>query len=151
MSQPDDQVSDGWLCDRGRYAIGFIKSEERLRTPMLRRRDELIQISWDDAIGMWAQALREAGGGQRIAALGGGELTNEEAYLYQYIMRHLGTPHLDWRVGRQQQVLTGALTGTLEELEQAQVIVTIGVPPSKMRRFLIYVSVKPLPNTALVS
>jgi NADH-quinone oxidoreductase subunit G len=131
MSVITDTVSDGWLCDRGRYSVSFIKHEKRLRTPLYRHNGNLIQVSWDDAISIWANALKGAGDGSRIAAIGGGRLTNEENYLYQHIMRKLGSANLDWRTGRQMQAVAGSNAGTLVELETAQVIVTAGIPPSQ--------------------
>lgn len=130
MSDGEDPVSDGWLCDRGRYAIGFIADEQRLRMPLLRQNGEVTQIAWDDALAMWAKALRETSN-KRIAAIGGGRLTNEENYLYQHIMRVVGTPHLDWRTGRQYQAAVGRDAGTLAELEHASAIIVAGVPPAQ--------------------
>ena len=34
----DDAISDGWLCDRGRYNIGFYASPDRLTQPLLQAR-----------------------------------------------------------------------------------------------------------------
>ena len=46
----DDIVSDGWLCDRGRYNIGFYDDARRVTSPLLRDGGEWVQIDWDDAI-----------------------------------------------------------------------------------------------------
>ena len=45
----DDAISDGWLCDRGRYNIGFYASPDRLTQPLLRKGGGFVQIGWDDA------------------------------------------------------------------------------------------------------
>ncbi|MHB8141332.1 MAG: NADH-quinone oxidoreductase subunit G, partial [Vulcanimicrobiaceae bacterium] len=37
LVEGDDAVSDGWLCDRGRYNIGYVNSEQRLTQPLLKR------------------------------------------------------------------------------------------------------------------
>ena len=53
----------------------------------------------------WERALREAQSaldkaGEKTAALVGGEATNEEGYLVQFLMRNvLGSPHVDSRLG----------------------------------------------------
>ncbi len=125
----DDAVSDWWLCDRGRYNIGYIDSPERIRQPLLRRDGAFVQIGWDDAFALWAKAIRsalDAGAHERIAAFGGGRLTNEEAYLLARTMRTLGVNNLDWRTGRQRQATPGTSGGTLLDLERAGAIVTIG-------------------------
>ncbi len=126
----DDAISEGWLCDRGRYNVGYAKDPRRLTSPLLRRDGEWVQVSWDEAIGAWAQSLRGAQPDE-IAALGGGRLLNEEAYLLQHVYRALGARNLDWRAGRQRMALQ-PLAGTPEDLERAEVIVTYGRPPSQL-------------------
>ena len=125
----DDAVSDWWLCDRGRYNVGYIDSAERIKQPLLRRDGAFVQIGWDDAFALWAKAIRsalDAGGPERLGAIGGGRLTNEEAYLLARTMRSLGVKNLDWRAGRQRQATPGSSGGTLLDLERAGAVVTIG-------------------------
>ena len=131
MSEPaDDAQSDGWLCDRGRYNVGFYSDPRRLSAPLLRQGDEWIQLTWDDAIELWAKNLREAGPAAS-GALGGGRLTNEEAWLWQHVVRSLGGDNLDWRTGRQRQASAATFPGSYADLENAQAIVVIGRPPSQ--------------------
>jgi len=135
MSVPgDDAVSEGWLCDRGRYNIGFYTDPRRLGSPLLRRNEEWIQLSWDDAIDLWAKALREAldsDGPKSLGALGGGRLTNEEAFLIGHVFRAIGCENVDWRVGRQQQASPGPRGGTYADVESGQAIVLVGVPAAQ--------------------
>lgn len=135
MSVPaDDAISDGWLCDRGRYNIGFYDDPRRITAPLLRRGDDYVQIGWDDAIEMWAKGLRDAvaaGGPQAVGALGGGRLLNEEILLLRATMHGIGVANLDWRAGRQRQASPGRYAGTYVELEDAQLIVAVGRPPSQ--------------------
>ncbi|MBV8198311.1 MAG: (2Fe-2S)-binding protein, partial [Candidatus Eremiobacteraeota bacterium] len=58
--EEDDAVSDGWLCDRGRYNVGFYRDDARISAPLYRRDGKASQIGWDDAIELWAKALRTA-------------------------------------------------------------------------------------------
>lgn len=135
MSDENDTVSDGWLCDRGRYNIAFYGDARRITTPMLRiASGEFVQIGWDDAIDLWAKHLREAvasDGADSIAAIGGGRLLNEEILVLAQTMRALGVRHLDWRAGRQRQASPGAFGGTYVQLETADLVVAIGRPPSQ--------------------
>ena len=75
----DDRYSDSWLCDRGRYNIGFYTAPDRITQPMYRREGGFVQIGWDDAFTLWARAIKGAGG--NAGAIGGGRLLNEEAFL----------------------------------------------------------------------
>ena len=135
MSVPsDDAVSEGWLCDRGRYNVGFYADERRITSPLGRFGDEWVQLSWDDAIELWATRLEEAlasAGSASIGVLGGGRLLNEEILLVRHVMRALGIANVDWRTGRQRQASPGARGGTYDDLENAQAIVTLGRPPSQ--------------------
>ena len=135
MSVPgDDAVSEGWLCDRGRYNVGFYSDPRRLTSPLLRRDGEWVQLGWEDAIDLWARTLHEAvdsAGPKSLAALGGGRLTNEEAYLIGHVFRALGCENIDWRTGRQRQASPGPRGGTYADVESAQAIVLVGVPPAQ--------------------
>ncbi|MBV8600485.1 MAG: molybdopterin-dependent oxidoreductase, partial [Candidatus Eremiobacteraeota bacterium] len=131
MSVPSDKVSDGWLCDRGRYNIGFYDDARRITTPLLHRGNERIQIGWDDAIEMWSSGIKKTlaeHGPGAVGVIGGGRLLNEEAWLLQHVFRAAGVPNVDWRAGRQRQATPGAFGGTFEELEEAQAIVSLGRP-----------------------
>ena len=135
MSAPhDDAVSDGWLCDRGRYNIGFYDDARRITTPLFRVGAEFVQISWDDAIEMIALKFRDAiadVGVASVGVLGGAGMTNEEIVLLTEICDGLGVGNRDWRTGRQMQASPGAHGGTYADLENAQLIVAIGRPPSQ--------------------
>ena len=79
-------ISDSWLCDRGRYNIGFYASPERITQPLYRKDGGFVQIGWDDAFLLWARRsrLRAARSGN-AGAIGGGRLINEEAFLLQHV------------------------------------------------------------------
>ena len=67
MLVEEDEISDGWLCDRGRYNVGFYESPDRITQPLYRKDGGFVQIGWDDAFILWAKAIRDA-----IAARGTG-------------------------------------------------------------------------------
>ncbi|HZO95009.1 MAG TPA: molybdopterin-dependent oxidoreductase [Candidatus Baltobacteraceae bacterium] len=130
----DDQISDGWLCDRGRYNLGYVADQRRLTTPLLRQDDgTFAQIDWDDALELLAGELKRAGSGAGV--IGGGRLLNEEVYLAQHLFRALGIENLDARAGRQTVVHHDQFKNHLD-LETADTIVTIGRPPSQLAPIL---------------
>ena len=132
--ESDDAISDGWLCDRGRYNIGFYASPDRITQPLYRKDGEFHQIGWDDAFSLWAKAIKSsiaANGAASVGAIGGGRLTNEEAFFLQYLFRALGVENLDWRAGTQRQAGPGASGGTYAELERADAIVIAGESPAE--------------------
>jgi NADH-quinone oxidoreductase subunit G len=131
--EDDDAISDGWLCDRGRYNVGFYDDAERITQPMVKRDGQWVQIGWDDALELWATAIREACAVNpaSVGAIGGGRLTNEEAFLLQHVFRAKGVHNLDWRAGRQRQASPGRDGGKLVDLESADAIVLIGESPAE--------------------
>ncbi|MBV9233731.1 MAG: molybdopterin-dependent oxidoreductase [Candidatus Eremiobacteraeota bacterium] len=134
MLVEDDPISDGWLCDRGRYNIGFYDSPRRLTQPLYRKNGRLVQIGWDDAFLLWSKAIRQAiatHGPPSVGAIGGGRLTNEEAFLLQHLFRALGVANLDWRAGRQRQATPGRNGATLSALDRCQAIVVAGESPQE--------------------
>ena len=126
----DDAISDTWLCDRGRYNIGFVNDECRLTSPLLKQDGTWMQIAWDDAIALWADELKKAGA-SGAGVLGGGRLLNEEAYLAAKLFGALGIENVDHRVGRQ-RVVHHAGYASHVDLENADTIVTFGRPPSQL-------------------
>ena len=130
----DDALSDSWLCDRGRYNVGFVNDERRLTMPLLKHDGAWVQIDWDDALTLWADKIKAAitaGGPQRVGALGGGRLLNEEVLLAAHLHRALGVENLDHRVGTQTVVHHDGFANHVD-LEQANTIVTLGRPPSQL-------------------
>ena len=45
-----EPVNQRWLCDRGRFDFGWIDSEDRLTTPLLREGGELVEATWGEAL-----------------------------------------------------------------------------------------------------
>src|SRR5918911_1222846 len=85
LARDHDEVDDGWLCDKGRFAYQHVHSDERIVTPLGREGTELMPASWEKALSHAASALQKAGGS--AAALAGGETSNEEAFLLQSLFR----------------------------------------------------------------
>lgn len=129
----DDAISDAWLCDRGRYNVGFVTDERRITTPLLKQDGAWVQIDWNDALALWASKIKDAVavGPARVGAIGGGRLLNEEALLAAMLHRALGIENLDHRTGAQAVAHHGSFANH-GDVERANVIVTFGRPPSEL-------------------
>ncbi len=96
LSREHDEVDDGWLCDRGRFAYPALGGPERVTEPLIRDGGELRPVSWERALDEAATGLSRAG--ERTGALVGGEATNEEGFLLARLLREgLHSPHIDSR------------------------------------------------------
>jgi formate dehydrogenase alpha subunit len=95
----DAPVNRGHACVKGRFAHGFIRSDERLTAPLVRRDGRLVEASWEEALGTIAERLgriRAEHGPHSIAAISSARATNEENYLLQKLMRAvIGTHSVD--------------------------------------------------------
>ncbi|HDH96802.1 MAG TPA: 2Fe-2S iron-sulfur cluster binding domain-containing protein, partial [Proteobacteria bacterium] len=88
----DVGVNIGALCGKGRFGFGYINSDERLNTPLVRKGEELVPAGWDEAVAALADGLKSAAdryGPDSVAALISGRLTNEEVYQIRTIFREL--------------------------------------------------------------
>jgi formate dehydrogenase major subunit len=92
-------VNRGHACVKGRFAHAFIRSPDRLTRPLVRRGAELVEASWQEAIGHVAgelRRIRDQHGPDAIAAISSARATNEENYLMQKLMRvAIGTNNVD--------------------------------------------------------
>lgn len=130
--EADDAVSDGWLCDRGRYNIGFYTSADRVVQPLYKQNGTFVQVGWDDAFALWGNAIRDASTrGAAIGTIGGGRLLNEEAYLLQDVFRKLGVENVDWRGGRQMLATPMRPGQSYAQIENASAIVLVGASPAE--------------------
>ncbi|HZU67457.1 MAG TPA: NADH-quinone oxidoreductase subunit NuoG [Ktedonobacteraceae bacterium] len=146
MSRTNDEIDDGWLCDRGRWGFEFVNSPQRLRTPLIRRGGKLEPASWDEAfffIASRLQGIIKNHGAKAVAGIGSTRTTNEEAYLFQKLLRQvIGTPHVDHHHGQfpgPRDPLTGKpwmMTNSIAEIEKASHIVLVASDPYQRQPIL---------------
>ncbi|MFL5706746.1 MAG: NADH-quinone oxidoreductase subunit NuoG, partial [Ktedonobacteraceae bacterium] len=146
MSRTNDDIDDGWLCDRGRWGFEFVNSSERLNTPLIRRNGQLREATWSEAFFMIATRLQEITtkhGAKAIGGIGSTRTTNEENYLFQKLLRDvIGTPNIDHHHGYfpgPRDSMTGKpwmMTNSIAEIEQASHIVLIAADPYQRQPIL---------------
>jgi len=146
MSRTNDAIDDGWLCDRGRWGFEFVNSPQRLRTPLIRRDGRLEPATWDQAFYLIASRIRsivDTHGAKSIGGIGSTRTTNEEAYLFQKLLREvIGTPHIDHHHGHfpgPRDQLTGKpwmMTNSIADIEKASHIVLIAADPYERQPIL---------------
>jgi NADH-quinone oxidoreductase subunit G len=128
------EVDDGWLCDKGRFAYQAIHVDERITRPMVRDGGDLRPVPWERALSEAAAALGRAKG--RVGALAGGETTNEEGFLLQRLVREaLDSPDVDSRPGGgppldlAQALAAPAVQATVPDLEFAHAVLVVDCEP----------------------
>jgi formate dehydrogenase major subunit len=148
------------LCVKGRFGFDYITHPHRLLIPMIRRddapKDGAIQLdpadpwthfreaSWDEALDRAAAGLKQAlegYGPSGLAGFGSAKGSNEEAYLFQKLVRTgFGTNNVDHctRLCHASSVAalmegigSGAVTAPFTAADTADCIIVIGARPAQ--------------------
>jgi NADH-quinone oxidoreductase subunit G len=134
LSRENEDVDDGWLCDKGRFAYQSIHVDERFTEPLLRDAGTLRTVSWERALSEAAAALARAGA--RTGAIAGGQSSNEEGLLLARLLRErLGSPHLDSRrsgaleLDLLRALSAPALQARVSDLEFAHAVLVLDAEP----------------------
>jgi formate dehydrogenase major subunit len=162
----DGPANAGRLCVKGRYGHDYVRHAQRLTRPLIRRtgvaknpadidrfnRGELAlsdlfrEASWDEALDAAAGGLQRirdntpAGTPSRLAGFGSAKGSNEEAYLFQKLVRTgFGTNNVDHctRLCHASSVAallegigSGAVSNPVRDVQHADVLMIIGANPS---------------------
>ncbi len=78
--------SDGNICRYAMFGYRYMNDSSRITTPLLRENGRFIPVSFEKAIRLAAERIREASPGES-AFFGGARLSNEELYLVQKLAR----------------------------------------------------------------
>lgn len=101
LPRENEAVNECWLADRDRFSYQALRAEDRLTRPMLRGPRGWVEVDWQTALGHAAERLKEILARQGAHAVGGlasPHSTLEELYLFQKLLRGLGSPHVDHRL-----------------------------------------------------
>lgn len=152
-------ANEGRLCVKGRFGFDYISHPHRLTKPLIRRDDapakglnvdpeyllsHFREASWDEALDAAANgllSLKSEFGGPSVSGLGSAKCTNEEAYLFQKLIRQgFGHNNVDHCTrlchassvaALMENVGSGAVTATFNEIENADVAIVIGANPTE--------------------
>src|SRR5258707_1491359 len=162
----DGPANHNRLCVKGRFGFDYAHHPDRLTEPMIRKdgvskHDVNIdpanpfthfrKATWEEALDRAAEGLRrirdralappQAPGGRALAGFGSAKGTNEEAYLFQKLVRTgFGSNNVDHctRLCHASSVAalmegigSGAVTAPFTAAEDADVIIVIGARPTE--------------------
>jgi len=94
----DNPVNKGQLCVKGRFGYDFVNHPDRLTTPLIKRNGVFVEATWDEALDLVSAKFKEAQdkyGPEALAGLSSARITNEDNYLFQKLLRSLGTNSID--------------------------------------------------------
>ncbi|HEX9392746.1 MAG TPA: formate dehydrogenase subunit alpha [Usitatibacteraceae bacterium] len=147
------------LCVKGRYGFDYAHHKQRLTKPLIRKtgvpktadfnmdpenwRDVFREASWEEALdlaGLTLAKIRDTHGKNALAGFGSAKGSNEEAYLFQKLVRTgFGTNNVDHCtrlchassvVALLEGVGSGAVSNQVSDVAKAEVIFLIGANPT---------------------
>ena len=156
----DGPANENRLCVKGRFGFDYVHNPERLLRPMIRK-DGVSKVpheaidprnpwthfrpaTWEEALERAASGLkriRERDGSKALAGFGSAKASNEEAFLFQKLVRAgFGTNNVDHctRLCHASSVAaliegigSAAVTATFNECKNSDVIIVIGANPTE--------------------
>jgi formate dehydrogenase major subunit len=147
------------LCVKGRYGFDYVNHPQRLLKPLIRKEGVpkgmnehfdpgdpskmFREASWEEAMALTIGGLKQVKeelGGAGLAGFGSAKGSNEEAYLFQKLVRAgFGTNNVDHctRLCHASSVAallegigSGAVSNQVEDVKQAEVFLVIGSNPT---------------------
>ncbi len=135
----DKGVNRGNLCVKGRFGYQFVNSNDRLKTPLIKKNGKFVEATWSEAISLIAKkfnGIKSAHGADALAGFSSAKCTNEENYLFQKFMRAaVGTNNVDHCArlchastvaGLARAFGSGAMTNSIDDFAKAKAILVIG-------------------------
>ncbi|WP_411814284.1 formate dehydrogenase subunit alpha [Cytobacillus horneckiae] len=131
-------------CVKGKFGWDFVNSEQRLTTPLIRKGDEFVPATWDEAMTLIAEkmsTIKQSYGGHGIGFVSSSKTTNEDSYLMQKLARQVfesnnidncsrycQSPATD---GLLATVGHGGDSGTIKDIANAGLVIIIGANPTE--------------------
>ncbi|HEY3782727.1 MAG TPA: NADH-quinone oxidoreductase subunit NuoG [Fimbriimonadaceae bacterium] len=108
----NNTINEEWTCDKGKFGHEFYNSPLRLRFPLLRDGDQMTQTDWATAYSHILKAFEH--GGNKVAALGGANCSNEDLFMLRRLFAgSFKSQNLDHRFTKTLQTYEQRLEKTL--------------------------------------
>ena len=131
-------VNEGKVCPKGNFGYEFINREDRLTTPLIKENGEFREASWDEALDLVANKLKEVSDDDpnKVGFYACARSPNENIYITQKLARvACGTQNVDHcaRICHGPTVAglattfgSGAMTNGFDSIKEADYIFCIG-------------------------
>ncbi|NOQ93868.1 MAG: NADH-quinone oxidoreductase subunit G [Methylophaga sp.] len=104
VPRENEKLNETWLSDRDRFSYLGLNHEQRATVPMVKEHGEWKETDWQTALQVAIDGLKvikTKHGADQIAGLISPTATLEESYLFQKLLRGIGTENIDHRLRQQ--------------------------------------------------
>lgn len=131
----NESVNEVWLSDRDRFSYEALYDPERLQAPMIKDGVHWRCVPWAEAfefIGEGLGRVLQSHGAGQLGGLASPAIVLEELYLFQKLLRALGSNNIDHRLRqvdfRQQEAdpVSPSLGVAIADLEELDAVLLIG-------------------------
>ncbi len=101
VPKDNEAINETWISDRDRYSYEALHHEDKLAAPIMKINGVWVPVDWSVALNFVVEAVQKiqaANGNDAIAGLISPSATVEEQFLFQKILRGLGTHNIDHRI-----------------------------------------------------
>jgi len=135
VPRDNESINETWASDRDRFSYDALNNEEkRLTSPMINKGGKWLQVDWEMALNFVIDHLQHLANNDpsQLAGLISPSSTVEEQYLFQKLIRDLGSNNIDHRLRQldfsQQDKLPAAPVTSckLEDLDHVNAALLIG-------------------------
>lgn len=130
-------INETWLSDRDRYSYEGMHHQDRLSSPRIKRNGQWVDCDWETAFSRVTSLLKEHSfeNANDLVGLISPSSTTEEFYLFQKLLRGLGSNSVDHRLRQvdfRKQISEPFFPNagdSLNSLEQADAVLIVGSYP----------------------
>jgi len=104
VPRENEKLNETWLSDRDRFSYLGLNHEQRATVPMVKEHGEWKETDWQTALQVAIDGLKvikTKHGADQIAGLSSPLSTLEESYLFQKLLRGIGSENIDHRLRQQ--------------------------------------------------
>ncbi|MCU0474504.1 MAG: NADH-quinone oxidoreductase subunit NuoG [Anaerolineae bacterium] len=92
MPRQNEEVNEIWISDKVRFGHHFTRSDQRLQKAMVRTGGKLSETTWAEALKVAAEKIKAAG--NKVAAIAGSGMSNEDLFALKQLVNAAGGKHL---------------------------------------------------------
>ncbi|MFO7951407.1 MAG: molybdopterin-dependent oxidoreductase [Bacillota bacterium] len=146
----DSLVNRDHLCVKGKFGWDFVYSRDRVTAPLVKTNGTFVEVTWEEALDYIVDNFRDIQGrfgADSLMGLSSPKASNEDNYLFQKLIRSLGSNNVDSYTrhchassvdGLMEAFGNAATTNTIEEVAHTDAVLVIGGNPAESHPVLDY-------------